>query len=694
MAGKSQYINLQNKKTRGIADIDENKLKDLARITRGLIFASLEASQSGHPGGSSSKVEQLLGLIVSGELAFDYKNPKNTGRDRIVWSAGHCTPLLHGMNALIKKNGDKLLKFRQVGGPQGHVESYEPLADLCTGSSGHGLSGAVGLATVHSSCGLDDIYTYVLMGDAETEEGLTYESRNLANTLGLGNLIVFEDRNHFGIDGDTDEVISSNYIDHWKCLGWNVIEADGHNIMQVIAAIKKAKSFKNKRPTVIISHTIKGKMYGCTENTCDSHGKPETHEGYMEIMKALGFDVKGKSVKNHINKILKQLDKELYDYLKQRLEINKNNIKPERELVGKMRKSLKGRKFKSPTDITRPKKLPKELAFKPGDSMATRKAAGAFLEWLMKQSGFFWAGAADLAGSVNTANAEKVYGIINQKNKHGRGIRYGIAEQNMAMMGSALSQETLPGGFKPASVFGTFAVFANMMINGIRMSLVGNVVNKKAKGFFIALFSHDGPETGEDGPTHQGMYWMATYTALPGIKVYKPMDANDCIEMLFSALEKQEPIALAVSRPGVPVYDKDSALSVNGAYILKDYDDNDKEKLVLAVSGSTVMVNVMEKEKKLKKYNIKIIAVTSPELFLELNKKEQKAILSDDEREQLITIHSGWKGFLRPLMYGKNIENRIISIDNYLESGKADDVYKLAKMTSTDIKDKIIQIIN
>ena len=87
-----EYINIQGKKTPNIEGIDVKKLEKLAKVLRGLIFATVEAGQSGHPGGSSSKVEQFLAMTLGGVMAFDPTNPKNPVRDRLVWSAGHCTP--------------------------------------------------------------------------------------------------------------------------------------------------------------------------------------------------------------------------------------------------------------------------------------------------------------------------------------------------------------------------------------------------------------------------------------------------------------------------------------------------------------------------------------------------------------------------------------------------------------------------
>ncbi|MGA3073335.1 MAG: 1-deoxy-D-xylulose-5-phosphate synthase N-terminal domain-containing protein, partial [Bryobacteraceae bacterium] len=187
--------------------IDERKIAKLCRVVRGLAFAAVDGAKSGHPGGSSSKAEQVLTLLASGTLGFDARHPKNPGRDRIVWSAGHCTPLFHAVVALVydtlRSNGvslaaeaedaavypEELAHFRRFDGPSGHVESRYALADTSTGSSGHGFSAALGFAVLHRSCGLP-AKVFAIAGDAETEEGMSYEARNLASNLGVRNLLV------------------------------------------------------------------------------------------------------------------------------------------------------------------------------------------------------------------------------------------------------------------------------------------------------------------------------------------------------------------------------------------------------------------------------------------------------------------------------------------------------------------------
>src|ERR1039457_6474354 len=139
--------------------------------------------------------------------------------------------------------------------------------------------------------------------------------------------------------------------------------------------------------------------------------------------------------------------------------------------------------------------------------------------------------------------------------------------------------------------------------------------------FLIMLAAHDGPETGEDGPTHHGLFWMSLFTAYPGIKVYKPLDANEAVEMLFHAAHRGEPVVFSAVRPGTPVLKRGNGVppaieAIHGAYVFKPFRENHKQKLVLAICGGQVMANVLEILPEIEeKADVKIVAVTSPQLY-------------------------------------------------------------------------------
>jgi transketolase len=713
------YLNLKGLPLEPLREIDEDKIARLCRIVRGLAFAAVDAAQSGHPGGSSSKTEQLLTLLTSGVMAFDPQHPKHPGRDRIVWSAGHCTPLFHALLSLVYETlrgqgvaltaeageaavyPEQLARFRRWGGPSGHVESHYALADTSTGSSGHGFSAGLGFALLHRSCGLDT-KAFVIAGDAETEEGMSYEARNLASNLGVGNLVVTLDYNRFGIDGPIAEALPSPYVNHWFAQGWNIIEVDGHNIRELAYAYRlAARGLPPVRPTVVICHTTKGLGYGKLEGTGDSHGTPLKHEDYVAAMRGLGFEIPGEpgDATADIRVVIDALGSEERDYLAERLQAGARKIAPEAELVKRMEAALAGRPMADYTSFERPEVLPPELVFREGDSVPTRKATEAWFAWAMQHSAFFYIGAGDLMKSILTGKAESVYGIQTRDNLLGRGFRFGIAEQNMAMMSTAMGQDRLPGGFRPMTAFATYGVFTPMMANAVRMTLINNDINPRASSFFIMLAAHDGPETGEDGPTHHGLFWMSLFTAYPGIKVYKPLDANEAIEMLFHAARRAEPVVFSAVRPGTPVLKRGDGVpparaAVNGAYVYKAFRQNGKPKKVLAISGGQVMANVLEILPELEDcMDVKIVAVTSPQLYEELRKTDPRkaaAILSDDERQHVVTLHNGWRGFLYPFLLPADYPDRVFGMDAFSRSGKPDEIYRAAEFDVDGLRKKLL----
>ena len=657
-------------------------------MTRGLLFTAVDAGQSGHPGGSTSKAEMVITLLMSGALKFDSANPKHPGRDRVVWSAGHCSPLFHAVLALIYGDAEKLLRFRRWGGPSGHVESTYPLADTSTGASGHGFSAGLGFALLHRGCGLDT-KAWVIAGDAETEEGMSYEARNVAAATGARNLIVTLDYNTYGIDGPISETMTGPYLSHWLGLGWNAIEVDGHNVRELAHAYRLAAvGLGTERPTVVVCHTVKGLHYGRLEGTADSHGMPLKHEEYVEAMRGLGFEAG-----------LPSLGAPEKSYLDRRLAAIARSIPAEAELVARMEKALGGRPLRDYRSFERPDPLPTELVFAEGSSVATRKATEAWFAWAMKQSAFFFVGAGDLMKSILTGKAEQVYGVVSPSNPLGRGFRFGIAEQNMAMMSTAMAQDTLPGGFRPMTAFASYGVFTSMMANAVRMTLINSDLNPAAKAFFVVLAAHDGPETGEDGPTHHGLFWMSLFTAYPGIKVYKPLDANEAVEMLFHAAKKGEPVVFSAVRPGTPVLPRGNGApparaACDGAYVYKAFRDNDKPKKVLVVSGGQVMANVLEILPELeRKHDVKIVAVTSPELFEELRREDPEkadAVLSDGERQYVVALHNGWPGFLYPFLLPADYPERSMGMDQFSRSGKPDEIYRAAGFDAAGLRKRLL----
>ncbi|HTT61585.1 MAG TPA: hypothetical protein VMG35_07085, partial [Bryobacteraceae bacterium] len=250
--------------------------------------------------------------------------------------------------------------------------------------------------------------------------------------------------------------------------------------------------------------------------------------------------------------------------------------------------------------------------------------------------------------------------------------------------------------------FATYGVFTPMMANAVRMTLINNDVNPRASSFFIMLAAHDGPETGEDGPTHHGLFWMSLFTAYPGIKVYKPLDANEAVEMLFYAAHRGEPVVFSAVRPAVPVLKRGDGVppaieAVNGAYVFRAFRENGKPKLVLAISGGQVMANVLKILPEIEtRADVKIVAVTSPQLYEELrqrNPRKAREILSDDERRYVVTLHNGWRGFLNPFLLPGDYRQRAFGIDAFSRSGSPAEIYENAGFDPAGLRRKLVEYL-
>jgi transketolase len=234
---------------------------DLKAVTlRKHIIEMLYLAKSGHPGGSLSAVEAIVALYFH-HMHHDPKNPHDPNRDRFVLSKGHAAPALY---AALAECGyfdvEELKHLRQINCMlQGHpVCTHIPGVEASTGSLGHGLSFAVGIALAGK---LDkrNYRVYVMVGDGETNEGQIWEAATSAAHYKLDNLTALIDRNFLQIDGNTEDVLRLESVrDRWSSFGWHVIEVDGHDIEEIIDALLSASEQKNQ-PTMIILNTVKGK---------------------------------------------------------------------------------------------------------------------------------------------------------------------------------------------------------------------------------------------------------------------------------------------------------------------------------------------------------------------------------------------------------------------------------------------------
>jgi len=251
-----------------------SELEDIARKLRRHIITMIYTAGSGHPGGSLSAADIVTALYFD-NMKHDPANPHWPDRDRFVLSKGHAAPVLY---AALAECGyfplDWLTTLRKTGTClQGHTDStLTPGVDVSAGSLGQGLSIGIGMAL---AARLDnkDYHTYVLLGDGECDEGQVWEAAMFAPNYQLDNLTAIVDFNTLQLDGFTRDIMNLDpFMAKWAAFKWEVIEINGHDIQQILDAIRQAKAVKG-RPTVIVAHTIKGKGVSFMENNVDWHGK-------------------------------------------------------------------------------------------------------------------------------------------------------------------------------------------------------------------------------------------------------------------------------------------------------------------------------------------------------------------------------------------------------------------------------------
>lgn len=269
------------------------ELKEMSRTVRSDIVTMVHKAGSGHPGGSLSAADLMVGLYFGGIMRVNPANPDWEGRDRFVLSKGHVAPVIY---SVLARKGffpvDELWTLRKLGSIlQGHPHKQStPGLDCSSGSLGQGLSISNGMAIGFKMQGMDN-RVYCLLGDGELQEGQVWEAVMTAAQNKLDNVCAIVDYNRVQLDGDLSEIKDlGDLAAKWHSFGWNVIELDGHDMEQVLRAFEMAKAFKGK-PSVLIANTVKGKGVSFMENDCNWHGNAPSAEQLENALKEINREV-------------------------------------------------------------------------------------------------------------------------------------------------------------------------------------------------------------------------------------------------------------------------------------------------------------------------------------------------------------------------------------------------------------------
>ncbi|MBI1741361.1 MAG: transketolase [Candidatus Koribacter versatilis] len=454
--------------------IDE--LKQQANLMRGYNLVALCAAGSGHAGGTLSIMDITAALYLR-VADHDPKNPDWPDRDRVVWSTGHKAPALYlGLAFAGFCPKEDVVYLRKLYSPyQGHPHWLKlPGVEVSTGSLGQGLSVAVGIALA-GKLNQKNYRTFCIMGDGEQQEGQIWEAAMEAGHYKLDNLVGIIDRNRLQIDGWVKDVMNVEPLEEkYRSFGWEVVNVNGHDMTQVVAALEKAKAGCGK-PTVIIADTVKGKGVSFMQDVAGWHGKSPNLEETAKGLHELGLD--GRIPVEQLFERAKQYQAAVEQRLEAKMPRFQRNYWWNAD--AKMKVQMK----------------PTRMGF--GQSLAANGDDPRVVCLGL-----------DISGSIAISEF-----YANKPERKPRWISMGIAEQSATAAAAGLAKE---GKLPVFGTYGTFAAARNL--DQIRTSICYGNFNVLIAG------AHGGVSVGPDGATHQALEDLFAMCGLPNMNVVVPCD--------------------------------------------------------------------------------------------------------------------------------------------------------------------------
>ncbi len=552
------------------------KVKDMIDQSLDLM---LNLRQSGHPGGSRSKVHLLVTTLLSGAMRFDIRNPEKRFADRFVLVAGHTIPLIYATLAVLNEamrrkfrlTGNKrylitdeknkalywedLLTLRHNGGLPGHAEMAGKTLFLKfnTGPSGHGSPVAAGEAMALKLAGAGDVRVFAVEGEGGWTAGVMHETMNSAWGLGLDNLYFLFDWNDFGIDNHKMSSILYGTPNEWfGAHGWRVFGTEkGMEWPTTTETILKMIHTENKgmQPNIAWFKTQKGREYGIYDNK--SHGVPHKPMNSPEFWKTkkpfmdkyqIEFEGYGEEApKSHEEQVAQtrmNLDRvfKLYEQDENLLNYVADYLADLGDSILDSKPTIYYDFSKNPT--TDPvfadyKNYPADIFVKPGEKAPNRAGLAKFGAWINAESHkrygrpLFIAMSADLADSTNISGFAKPYRDFEgfgpyERNSKPKGslLPQGITE--FANAGISVGIPTVNFSEKPYKEFNgfygtcsTYGSFVYLKYGPMRLFSQLAQDSEIKVGKVLWIAGHSGPETAEDSRTHFGIFSPAVTQMFP-----------------------------------------------------------------------------------------------------------------------------------------------------------------------------------
>ena len=646
-----------------------DKVDQLAVDTiRTMSVDAIQAANSGHPGLPIGAAPMAY-VLWSKYLKVNPKQSKWVDRDRFVLSGGHGSALLYSLLHLsgYQVSIEDVKNFRQFnsktpGHPEvGHTDGVE----ATTGPLGQGFANGVGMAMAEAHLAatynrpgfpIVDHHTYVMCGDGDLMEGISYEATSLAGTLKLNKLIVLYDSNDITLDGELSKSFNESVKDRFIAQGWNYIRVeDGNDLDEIAEAIEEAQG-ETEKPTLIEVKTIIG--YGApNQGTNKVHGAPLGEEGIKIMKQNYGWEYAPFAVPEEVarrfDKLLVQTGETDYQEWQELFEAYRKEYP---ELAKQFEEAFSGK-----VEVDWKEILPKYEFNSP--AKASRVTSQEVIQELGKHIPSFWGGSADLSSSNNTMN--KADTDFEVGNYAGRNIWFGVREFSM---GAALNGILLHGGTR--GYIGTFFVFADYVKPAMRVAALSKLPT-------IYVYTHDSIAVGEDGPTHEPIEQLAGFRATPNTNVFRPADGNEVAAAWKTALEDTtRPSLLVLSRQNLPVLEHSLELAFDGvdkgAYVVSPQEGEVPEGILIA-TGSEVNLAV-EAQKVLREtgHDVSVVSMPAMNRFEEQSKEYQEAVLPSSVRKRVaieMGASLGWHRYV-------GFDGELVTIDKFGASGNGITVMK------------------
>lgn len=576
----------------------------------------LNYRQSGHPGGSRSKVQAFITLLLSGAMKWDIRRPEKRYTDRFILGAGHTIPMVYAVLAVFnealrikyRRTGDQryspgpvkhalfpedLLGFRRKGGLSGHAEMEGKTLFLKfnTGPSGHGAAAAAGQAAALKRAKASGVKVFILEGEGGLTTGVTHETANSAYGLGLDNLYMLVDWNDYGIDSHKfSSIVYGSPHDWFAPHGWETFDAgSGENWESLERTFLEMTSSDNpdSRPRAVWFSTRKGRGY--LKYDFASHGMPHSMNSTLfwdtkqEFMERYGVTFhnyrKGppetkEALQDEFRKNLEAVsqvlsaDDQLVDYLADRL-VEIGDSVPEHI----DRSCMEGPSPFADPALYDARSYPDELYAEPGSNVPNRAALAQWGAWINYYGKTHYgrplviASSADLSGSTNISgfgdgfDGQKGYGWYRRVGTdEGVLLPQGITEfANAGITVGAASvnfsetpQEEFNGFWGATSTYGSFSYLLYGMLR-LYSQIDQDCSLKIGKAIYVA--GHSGPETADDSRTHFGIFSPGVTQLFPEghvINLY-PWEHNEVPVLLAAALKLDKPSVIVLHLTRPPI---------------------------------------------------------------------------------------------------------------------------------------------